>query len=110
MMPMKWRIAGKKLQYMRKVQTKGYDNITKRALQQEVKTGTKGSAHECLELSNELGQLPKRYMKKHGKQWRTAKKSETGSHSTRMTTVTSNACPYHKPECGSDTGLEQSPK
>ena len=40
---------------MRKVQMKGDDNITKRALQQEVKTGTKGLAHECMELSNELG-------------------------------------------------------
>ena len=55
MMPMKWRIAGKKLQYMRKVQMKGDDSITKRALEQEVKTGTKGLAHECMELSKELG-------------------------------------------------------
>merc|ERR1711978_608210 len=55
MMPMKWRIAGKKLQYMRKVQMKGDDNITKKALEQEVKTGTKGLAHECMELSKELG-------------------------------------------------------
>ena len=52
---MKWRIAGKKLQYMRKVQLKEDDNITKMALQQEVKTGTKGLAYECMELSNELG-------------------------------------------------------
>ena len=55
MMPMKWRIAGKKLQYMRKVQLKGDDSITKKALEQEVKTGTKGLAHECMELSKELG-------------------------------------------------------
>ena len=55
MMPMKWRVAGKKLQYMRKIQLKEDDNITKRALQQEVQTGTKGLAHECRELSNELG-------------------------------------------------------
>jgi len=55
MMPMKWRIAGKKLQYMRKIQLKEDDNITKRALQQEVETGTKGLAHECMVLANELG-------------------------------------------------------
>ena len=55
MMPMKWRIAGKKLQYMRKIQLKEDDNITKRALQQEVETGTNGLAHECMVLANELG-------------------------------------------------------
>ena len=34
MMPMKWRIAGKKLQYVRKLQLKDDENITKRAVQQ----------------------------------------------------------------------------
>ena len=63
---MKWRVAGKKLQYMRKVQMKGDDNITKRALQQEVKTGTKGLAHECMELSNELGIQNVMKMKREG--------------------------------------------
>ena len=55
MMPMKWRIAGKKLQYVRKLQLKDDQNITKRALQQEVEMEIKGLAHECLEISNELG-------------------------------------------------------
>ena len=55
MMPMKWRIAGKKLQYVRKLQLKEDENITKRALQQEVALGIIGLAHECLDKTNEIG-------------------------------------------------------
>ena len=55
MMPMKWRIAGKKLQYVRKLQLKEDENLTKRALIEEVNLGIKGLAHECKEITDELG-------------------------------------------------------
>ena len=71
MMPMKWRIAGKKLQFVRKIMMKDDDNITKMALHQEVITGTKGLAHECKELTDELempnimlGNTPKSLIKR----------------------------------------------
>ena len=71
MMPMKWRIAGKKLQFVRKIMMKEDDNITKKALHQEVITGIKGLAHECKELTNELempnimlGNTPKALIKR----------------------------------------------
>ena len=71
MMPMKWRIAGKKLQFVRKIMMKEDDNITKKALHQEVITGIKGLAHECKELTDELempnimlGNTPKALIKR----------------------------------------------
>jgi len=39
MMPMKWRIAGKKLQFVRKIMMKDDDNIRKKALHKKVIKG-----------------------------------------------------------------------
>ena len=58
MMPIKWRIAGEKLQYVRKLQLKEDENLTKRALIEEVNLGIKGLAHECKEITDTLTTRP----------------------------------------------------
>ena len=54
--PMKWRIAERKMQFVRKtIWTKPVTNIARKALVQEVLCKVKGLAHECRKFSWELG-------------------------------------------------------
>ena len=55
MMPMKWRIASKKMQFLRKIMQKDPNNIAKRAVMEEVVNKVKGLAFECREIARELG-------------------------------------------------------
>ena len=55
LMPMKWRIAAKKLQFMRKMNLKEESNITKRALIQERIHNIKGLEHESRILAKDIG-------------------------------------------------------
>ena len=55
MMPMKWRIASKKLQFLRKISLKDNKNIAKSILLQEVIQGISGLASECQKISTEIG-------------------------------------------------------
>ena len=52
---MKWRIAKRKLMFMKKMMLANSDNICKKAILNEIIIGTKGLASECKELSDELG-------------------------------------------------------
>ena len=52
---MKWRIALKKLLFVRKTMLREDDNICKQALINECGLNIKGLGHECLELTNILG-------------------------------------------------------
>ena len=54
-MPMKWRIASKKLQFMRKMNLKEDTNITKKALIQERIHDIKGLEYESRILAHEIG-------------------------------------------------------
>ena len=51
----KWRIAKIKLMFMRKMRLSGNDNICKRALMNEIITGTNGLSKECKDLAREIG-------------------------------------------------------
>ena len=55
LMPMKWRIASKKLQFMRKMNLKEDTNITKKALIQERIHNIKGLEYESRILAHEIG-------------------------------------------------------
>ena len=55
MMPMKWRIASKKLQFMRKIMLKDHKNIAKDSLLQEFLLNIKGLAYECNKIAQEIG-------------------------------------------------------
>ena len=55
MMPMKWRITSKKLQFMRKMNLKEDDNITKNALIQESLHDIQGLEYESRKLAKEIG-------------------------------------------------------
>ena len=50
----KWRIAKIKLMFVRKMRLARNDNICKRALMNEIITGTIGLSKECKDLANEL--------------------------------------------------------
>ena len=53
---MKWRIAERKMQFVRKtIWTKPVTNIARKALVQEVLSKVKGLAHECRKFSWDLG-------------------------------------------------------
>ena len=55
MKPMRWRIAEKKLQFLRKLMEKEYRCLAKQVIYQEVIHGIKGLASECKALSKVLG-------------------------------------------------------
>ena len=55
MCPMKWRIATKKLQFLRKIMLKENSNIAKGAVMEEVMHKVKGLAYECRKISREIG-------------------------------------------------------
>ena len=55
MMPMKWRVASKKLQFIRKISLKDHNNIAKGVLMEEVLQGINGLATECGKIANEIG-------------------------------------------------------
>ena len=52
---MKWRIASKKLQFVRKIMLKENNNITKNVLVNEMIENSQGLAHECLAFTNSMG-------------------------------------------------------
>ena len=52
---MKWRIAEKKLLFVRKIMMKENTNIARKALLNETFMGLKGLAHECRELTDMMG-------------------------------------------------------
>ena len=52
---MKWRIANKKLQFLRKIMLKENSNIAKGAVMEEVMHKVKGLAYECRKISREIG-------------------------------------------------------
>ena len=52
---MKWRIAEKKLLFVRKIMIKEDTNIARKALLNETFMGLKGLAHECRELTEMMG-------------------------------------------------------
>ena len=52
---MKWRIAEKKLLFVRKLMMKEESNIARKALLNETFMGLKGLAHECRELTEMMG-------------------------------------------------------
>ena len=52
---LKWRIAKRKLMFVRKMMKANYDNICKKAIMNVIILGTKGLASECMELGKELG-------------------------------------------------------
>ena len=52
---MKWRIAEKKLLFVRKIMMKDDTNIARKALLNETFIGLKGLAHECRELTEMMG-------------------------------------------------------
>ena len=51
----KWRIAKRKLMFIRKMMKANSDNICKKAILNEIIIGTKGLASECKELGDKLG-------------------------------------------------------
>ena len=51
MMPMKWRIANKKLQFLRNIMLKDNSNIAKGAVMEEDMHKIKGLAYECRKIS-----------------------------------------------------------
>ena len=55
MMPMKWRVASKKLQFIRKISLKDHNNIAKGVLMEEVLQGINGLATECGQIAREIG-------------------------------------------------------
>ena len=55
MKPMRWRIAEKKLQFLRKLMEKEYSCLAKQIIYQEVIHGIKGLASECKSLSKMIG-------------------------------------------------------
>ena len=55
MKPMRWRIAEKKLQFLRKLMEKEYSCLAKQVIYQEVIHGIKGLASECKALSKVIG-------------------------------------------------------
>ena len=52
---MKWRIAQKKLIFLRKLMTKNDTNIAKKAVENEFMFGIKGLGYECRQITNKLG-------------------------------------------------------
>ena len=54
-MPMKFRIAQKKLIFFNKLKQKENDNLCKRVVFNELEKDIKGLGHECIDLCNELG-------------------------------------------------------
>ena len=52
---MKWRIAEKKLLFVRKLMMKDVTNIARKAILNETFMGLKGLAHECRELTEMMG-------------------------------------------------------
>ena len=52
---MKWRIAEKKLLFVRKIMMKEESNIARKALLNETFMGLKGLVHECRELTEMMG-------------------------------------------------------
>ena len=52
---MKWRIAEKKLLFIRKIMMKENSNIARKALLNETFMGLKGLAHECREMTEIMG-------------------------------------------------------
>ena len=55
LMPMKWRIAQKKLLFLNKLMKRDISNLAKQVVYEEVITGTKGLAHECSQICDEIG-------------------------------------------------------
>ena len=55
---MKWRIAEKKLLFLRKTKEREESNITRKALLNYTFMGLKGLGYECKQLTDKLG-LPK---------------------------------------------------
>ena len=53
--PMKWRIASRKLQFVRKIMLKENSNITKNVLLNEMIENIQGLAHECLAFTHAMG-------------------------------------------------------
>ena len=51
----KWRVAKKKLLFMRKLMLKEDSTICKRAIMNETLLGVKGLGHECKEISRLVG-------------------------------------------------------
>ena len=52
---MKWRIASKKLQFVRKIMLKDNSNITKNVLINEMIENIQGLAHECMSFTHSMG-------------------------------------------------------
>ena len=52
---MKWRIALKKMQFVRKTMLREDDNICKKALLNEWMLDIKGLGHECMEIAHSIG-------------------------------------------------------
>ena len=52
---MKWRIVGRKLQFLRKLMKKEGTNICRRAVANETILGVKGLDHECKVLADQMG-------------------------------------------------------
>ena len=52
---MKWRIAKRKLQFLKKIMAKEDSNLYKRSLLNETILGTEGLGHECKALAKTLG-------------------------------------------------------
>ena len=55
MMPMKWRVASKKLQFIRKISLKDNKSIVKNVLVNEVLEDINGLATECRKIAEEIG-------------------------------------------------------
>ena len=55
LMPMKWRIAQKKLIFLNNLMKRDISNLAKQVIYEEVITGTRGLAYECSQLCEEIG-------------------------------------------------------
>ena len=61
MQGMRWRIAVRKLQFLRKLMKKEITNICRRAVANETIMGVKGLGHECMVIAKQVGLPDLRY-------------------------------------------------